>query len=252
MKDRPLKIRLYVPQALATGATVDLAAEQAHYLAQVMRRRIGDRLEIFNGENGAFEAEIMDISRKSVSVQCYEQLRVPSQMPDIWLVFVPVKRARLDFIAQKATEMGVSKIWPVQSDFGQVSRLKDTRLEANAIEAAEQTERLDIPEIGKFDALDDVLANWPADRVLIFCDEAKAGAGDASDLFSNLRRINGQKAGIVIGPEGGFSAAERKRISEMQNCLPIALGPRILRADTAAIAALALYQACAGDWYPKS
>ena len=266
MQDRLSSIRLYCPEPLTRGAELSLDAAKAHYLAQVMRRKIGDRLQLFNGTDGAYLAEITALGKKQAVLLLHEQLAAPRQGPDIWLVFVPVKRARLDFIAQKATEMGVSKIWPVQSDYGQVNRLKDARLEANAIEAAEQTERLDIPDIGPFEPLSTLLDNWPSDRTLIFCDEALArtpdpqsedesrdGPADDNNNDNNtgydaLSALKGQKAAILIGPEGGFSPAERKKITQLSKCLPLGLGPRILRADTAAIAALALYQGLAGDW----
>jgi len=253
MKDRLSSIRLYCPNHLAPGELLHLDAAQAHYLGQVMRRKIGDHLQLFNGRDGAYLAEITALGKKQAELTCHEQVAAPKPGPDIWLVFVPVKRARLDFIAQKATEMGVSKIWPVQSEYGQVHRLKDARLEANAIEAAEQTERLDIPEIGPFAPLFDVLADWPSDRTLIFCDEALArtdpdSAQQPEGRYAALSELAGQKAAILIGPEGGFSDGERKMISNLAKCLPVGLGPRILRADTAAIAVLALYQGLAGDW----
>jgi 16S rRNA (uracil1498-N3)-methyltransferase len=164
------------------------------------------------------------------------------------LLFAPVKKARLDFIAQKASEMGCSRIWPIRTEHCQVSRVNDDRMLANAIEAAEQTERLDIAEVMPFTNLSEALDSCDTDRTIIFCDEATAGdAGmNAVRVLSDAAPIS--HAAVVIGPEGGFSEAERAMISARQNSLKLSLGPRILRADTAAIAALACFQSVCGDW----
>jgi 16S rRNA (uracil1498-N3)-methyltransferase len=161
---------------------------------------------------------------------------------------VPVKKARLDFIAQKASELGVRVIWPVKTDYCQISRVNDDRLAANAIEAAEQTERLDIAEIRSFDPLHDVLAACDDDRLLIWCDEASAGHPALNITTALAAAPPHDKAAILIGPEGGFSPAERHYLQTRINCLKISLGPRILRADTAAISALSCYQSICGDW----
>ena len=245
--DRLSTIRLFVPDQLASHVEIDLDASQSHYLVSVMRRRVGDRLLIFNGRDGGWQAEMVAAGRKQVRVMCLAQIAEQTACPDIWLIFVPVKRARLDFIAQKATELGAAKIWPVQSERGQMTRLKDSRLEANIIEAAEQTERLDIPELGPFITLASLLDNFAPDRWLIFCDEAVAGTASVSAL-NQLATIRGEKAALLIGPEGGFTEAERKKIKSLPKVLPISLGERILRADTAALAALTLWQASCGDW----
>ena len=159
-----------------------------------------------------------------------------------------MKKARLDFIAQKASEMGCSRIWPVRTDHCQVSRVNDDRMLANAIEAAEQTERLDIAEIMPFSVLFDALSACGDDRTIIFCDEASAGDPDANAIARLADAGPISRAAVVIGPEGGFSPAERSRIDGLQNSLKLSLGPRILRADTAAIAALTCYQSVCGDW----
>lgn len=247
MGDRVSAIRLFVPDDLGPGLRLLASAGQLHYLGSVMRRRAGDQLVLFNGRDGAWLARIDRLDRKQAELACLEQIAEQKPGPDIWLLFVPVKRARLDFIAQKATELGVSKIWPIQSERGQVGRVKDARLEANIIEAAEQTERLDLPELASLVPLDRLIAGWPADRWLIFCDEAQAGTSKVS-LVDELAKTGGQKAAILIGPEGGFSPAERELIKSLPKALPIALGPRILRADTAALAALAIWQCLCGDW----
>ena len=240
-------IRLFVEADLVKGATLSLDKEQAHYLGHVMRRSAGDRLEIFNGRTDSFIAELTVISRKSASVQLVELCENFKSSPDLWFLFAPVKRARLDFMAQKATELGVSHIQPVNTDYCQVSRVNLDRLSANAVEAAEQTGRLDVPSVGPFVSLYQLLAEWPVDRHLIFCDEALS-ADHQSNPLAQLRSKPITKAGLLIGPEGGFSDTERDQIRQIASVRPISLGPRILRSDTAALAALSLFQAVWGDW----
>ena len=240
-------IRLFVEADLVKGATLSLDKEQAHYLGHVMRRSAGDRLEIFNGRTDSFIAELTVISRKSASVQLVELCSDFKTSPDLWFLFAPVKRTRLDFMVQKATELGVRHIQPVNTDYCQVSRVNLDRLSANAVEAAEQTGRLDVPSVGPFVSLYQLLAEWPADRHLIFCDEALS-ADHQSNPLAQLRSKPITKAGLLIGPEGGFSDTERDQIRQIASVRPISLGPRILRSDTAALAALSLFQAVWGDW----
>lgn len=248
-------IRLFTDQPLTEGTAIQLTGEAAHYLANVMRRRIGDRIELFNGRDDSFVAEITEVSKKSVMIRPVAIGRKMTLSPDIWLLFAPIKRTRLDFMAQKATELGARLIQPVDTDFCQVGRVKTDRLRANAIEAAEQTGRLDIPEIGEFVALEKRLASWPEDRIILFCDEIFASqlAADTAesppDMIAALQQIKGRKAALLIGPEGGFSDKERALILECPEVIQISLGPRILRSDTAALAALSLYQAVCGDWH---
>ena len=240
-------IRLFVDVDLVKGATLSLDKEQAHYLGHVMRQSAGDRLEIFNGRTNSFIAELTDISRKSASAQLVAPCADFKSSPDLWFLFAPVKRTRLDFIAQKATELGVRHIQPVNTDHCQVSRVNLDRLSANAVEAAEQTGRLDVPSVGPFAPLGQLLAEWEADRHLIFCDEALS-ADNQRDPLVQLRSKPIAKAGLLIGPEGGFSDTERNQIRQMASVCPLSLGPRILRSDTAALAALSLFQAVCGDW----
>ena len=248
-------IRLFTDQPLAEGATIQLSGEAAHYLGNVMRRQVGDQIELFNGRDDSFVAEITGVSKKSVMVRLATIGRKMTLSPDIWLLFAPIKRTRLDFMAQKATELGARLIQPVDTDFCQVGRVKTDRLRANAIEAAEQTGRLDIPEIGEFEALEKRLSSWPEDRIILFCDEifasqpAKETPDTPPDMIAALQQIKGRKAALLIGPEGGFSDKERARILECPEVIQISLGPRILRSDTAALAALSLYQAVCGDWH---
>ena len=240
-------IRLFVDTDLDTGMTVTLDKDQAHYLGHVMRRSAGDHIELFNGRTDSMIAELAELGRKSARLDIKKICSTYQQSPDIWFLFAPVKRTRLDFMAQKATELGARKIQPVNTEYCQVSRVNLERLHANAVEAAEQTGRLDVPEIGPFVSLDDMLANWPCDRHLLFCDETLSGEA-SSNPVRQLMAEPVEKAGLLIGPEGGFSSDERDRIRQMPLVRALSLGPRILRSDTAALAALSLFQAVCGDW----
>ena len=247
MEQRHSQIRLYVDAPLHAGAVIELSRDHCHYLGTVMRKSVGTQLAVFNGRDGCYLAEIMTLSRKSGQLQCLSLQTAQWYGPDLWLLFAPVKKARLDFMAQKATELGCSAIWPIRTDYCQVKAIKDERLKANAIEAAEQTERLDLPVLKPFTPLDDVLENWPDDRALIFCDERLA-TDHNHDMVRILQGLSYVKAAILIGPEGGFSMTEKTKIDALPHSYGISLGPRILRADTAALAAVSLYQALRGDW----
>lgn len=240
-------IRLFVNAELAANTMLSLTREQAHYLGNVMRRSVGDRLEIFNGQSDSFVAEIVGFDRKSAEIRLIEPCASFRQSPDIWFLFVPIKRTRLDFMAQKATELGARRIQPIRSEFCQVSRVNIERLQANAVEAAEQTGRLDVPDVDSFVPLPEMLTAWPSDRHLLFCDEVLSGDA-ACNPIRQLSQDRMQKAGLLIGPEGGFSATERKQITDLSMTRSLSLGPRILRSDTAALAALSLFQAVCGDW----
>ena len=239
---------MFVSDELATGISLQPSREQQHYLLNVMRCRDGDPVLVFNGRDGEWQTELQREDRRDCHLLVRRETRRQTSSPDLWLLFTPVKKARLDFIAQKASEMGCSRIWPVRTDHCQVSRVNDDRMLANAVEAAEQTERLDIAEIMPFTGLAAALDACEADRHIIFCDEASAGAGDMNAVTVLTAAAPVVKAAIVIGPEGGFSEDERVMISGRQNSLKLSLGPRILRADTAAIAALACFQSVCGDW----
>jgi len=242
------KARLFVTDDIAAGQPLPPGSDQQHYLLNVMRLGDGDVIAIFNGRDGEWHAALHRDGKRSCHLVPQQKTRDQLSSPDLWLVFAPVKKARLDFIAQKATEMGCSRIWPVRTDHCQVTRVNDDRMMANAIEAAEQTERLDIPGIMAFSPLSEALAACGGDRTLIFCDEASAGDADANAVTRLAAAAPVGKAAVLIGPEGGFSAAERAHLSALQNSLKLSLGPRILRADTAAIAALTCFQAVCGDW----
>jgi 16S rRNA (uracil1498-N3)-methyltransferase len=238
------KHRLHLEAGLAAGITVPLAREQANYLLNVLRLKTGDAVLVFNGRDGEWLASLVAEGRKQASLNAVRQLRPQPSAPDLHYLFAPLKHARLDYMAQKAVEMGAGVIQPVLTRRTQVSRLNLDRLRANAIEAAEQCGILCLPEIRPECGLDAGLAGLDPQRLLVFCDEA---AEQASPLAALAGVAPGPLA-LLIGPEGGFDEAERQRILARPHTLRLSLGPRILRADTAAVAALALVQAALGDW----
>jgi len=236
------KIRLCVEHPLGSGQSVPLTRDQAHYLFGVMRLGEGSRVLLFNGRDGEWLAEVTDAGKRGGELDCLEQTQSLRPPPDLWLLFAPVKKARTDFIVEKAVEMGVARILPVQTDYTNSERIRRDRLQAHAKEAAEQCGATVVPEVADLQKLDQVLDGWPADRQLLFCDETRAGAGDS------LAGATRGPWAIVIGPEGGFSDNERERLRKLPQMTQICLGPRILRSDTAAVAALTLWQSTLGDW----
>ena len=236
--------RLYVEPALAAGSNLTLGKDQSLYLAAVLRKTVGDEVVLFNGRDGAWLARLATDSKKSVTLDLVDQVAPQTPPSDLWYGFAPLKTERLDYVIQKATEMGAGTIQPVITRFTQVSRLKHERLVANAVEAAEQCEVLTVPRVEPEITLDRLLDSWPADRHLVLADEAETSASPV-EAIAGLR---GGKVGLLIGPEGGFADEERARLRALPQTVPISLGPRILRADTAAVAALAVIQAIIGDW----
>ena len=247
------KIRLYVDHPLGAGQTVPLGRDQAHYLFGVMRQSSGAGVLLFNGRDGEWLAHVTDAGKRGGALTCDRQTRPLRMPPDLWLIFAPIKKARTDFIVEKAAEMGAARIIPVQTDFTNADRIRQDRLQAHAVEAAEQCGGTFVPTVDDLVRLDRLLADWPAGRQIMFCDEGfadgGAAAGAASSALPGLRRSDPpQPWAILIGPEGGFSPAERARLHALPYAHPVSLGPRILRADTAAVAALTLWQARLGDW----
>ena len=236
------KIRLYVEQPLGEGQTIPLSRDQAHYLFGVMRRGVGDALAVFNGRDGEWRAEVREAGKRGGTLEAVEQTAPQRDPPDLWLLFAPIKKARTDFIVEKAAEMGAARIMPVQTEFTNSERIRQDRLQAHAVEAAEQCGGTFVPEVCELQKLDRALADWPEDRQVMFCDEALAGAGET------LGQAGGGKWAILIGPEGGFSEGERARLHALPFAHAVSLGPRILRADTAAVAALTVWQQALGDW----
>lgn len=238
------KLRLYVDAALGEGVRVVIEEGQAHYLLHVMRAKLGDRLNLFNGRDGEWGAEISEIAKRTCTVTCMRLIEPQSEVPDLWLVFAPVKKTPADYLTQKATELGVRALQPIFTRRTIVTRVNTERMLANAVEAAEQSGRVTVPEIREAQSLEKVLAKWPAERRILFCDEA----GDAPSIADALMNQRGGAWAVFTGPEGGFDPAERALLRAQANVTPVSLGTRILRADTAALAALSVWQALTGDW----
>jgi 16S rRNA (uracil1498-N3)-methyltransferase len=236
--------RLHVDAHLSERHAVALTREQSAYLLQVLRRDEGDRVLVFNGRDGEWLCEVRRSGKREAGLQCMHRTREQTPAPKLIYLFAPLKAARLDYMAQKAVEMGAGTLRPVLTQRTQVSRIKSERLAANAIEAAEQCGLLSLPSILPEARLEQALAELDAGIRLIFCDE-EAPLADALVALSGLR---GQRFAVLIGPEGGFDDAERALILRRPGTVRLSLGPRILRADTAAVAALAVIQAACGDW----
>ncbi len=238
------KLRLFVEQPLGEGLRVAPGEGQAHYLLTVMRARAGDRVRLFNGRDGEWLARVAEVSKRACILVCERLTAEQSPVPDLWLAFAPIKKTPADYVVQKATELGVRALLPVMTRRTIVSRVNVDRMRSNAVEAAEQSDRLSVPEVRAPQPLPAFLSQWPADRALVFCDEA----GDAQPIADALSNTDAKAWAILTGPEGGFDPAERELIRRSPRALPVTLGPRILRADTAALAALAVWQALKGDW----
>jgi 16S rRNA (uracil1498-N3)-methyltransferase len=235
-------IRLFVPHDLSAGAGLDLDEGQSRYLSAVMRQAVGDELLVFNGRDGEWRARIATVGKRAVGLVAEAQARAQAAGPDLDLVIALVKRARLETIVEKAAELGARRVRPVITERTNADHTRVDRLQAIATEASEQTGRLDVPEVLEPVKLERLIAGWEAGRRLLFCDEA----GDAKPVLAAV--VEGGPWAILIGPEGGFSPKERQMLRSLPYATPATLGPRILRADTAAISALTLWQAATGDW----
>lgn len=236
-------IRLFVPQDLAPGYGVVLTLDQSRYLTSVMRQAIGAQVALFNGRDGEWSATLTETGKRGSLLKVDEQVRPMALGPDLDLVIALVKRGRVETIVEKAAELGVRRVRLAVTRRTNVDFVKLGRLDAIAMEAAEQTGRLDVPTVEDPVKLAEILDGWDPARKLVFCDEG----GDARPAFEALAG-SAAPAAILIGPEGGFSPEERERLRSLPFVTPVSLGPRILRADTAAISALTLWQAAAGDW----
>ena len=232
--------RLFVDQPLAADLTLPLTGPAANYLGSVMRLMPGDPVRLFDDRTGEWLAEVTDAGRRAVTLRITAQLRGREAVPDLWLLFAPIKKGRIDWVVEKATELGVARMQPVITARTIVDRPNLDRLRAHAIEAAEQCDRTALPELGEPIRLAGLLGGWDAARALIFADET------GGVPLASIARPG--KAAILIGPEGGFTPEERAAIRATAGARPVSLGPRILRADTAAAAAIALWMAAAGDW----
>ncbi len=234
------KIRLYVDQALAAGQPVALDEAQANYLFNVMRLVVGSRVKLFNGRDGEWLAVVEHAAKRNGILRCTAHSAALVAPPDLWLLFAPIKKARTDFIVEKAVELGAARLIPVQTRFTN-ERMREDKLRAHAVEAAEQCEATYVPPLDDLIPLDKLLAGWDPARRILWADEGLQGRA------ALLQAAPGPWA-VLIGPEGGFSPEERIKLSGMPCVTPISLGPRILRADTAAVAALTIWQTTLGDW----
>jgi 16S rRNA (uracil1498-N3)-methyltransferase len=237
-------VRLYVEASLGDGARVELNEGQAHYLLHVMRAKVGDLLALFNGRDGEWRARIVAVRKRGCVLECEALSAPPREVPDLWLVFAPIKKTPADYVVQKATELGVRVLQPVLTRRTIARRVNLERMRANAVEAAEQSGRTDVPEVRDLADFERLLAAWPAERRILFCDEA----GEAQPIARALRDAPPGPWAIFTGPEGGFDPTERERLRDLSFVVPVSLGRRILRADTAALAALSVWQALRGDW----
>lgn len=236
------KIRLFIDHSLAQGQGVALTPDQAHYLGSVMRQGPGDALLVFNGRDGEWLARIERLAKRGGDLVALRQSAPQRNPPDLWLLFAPIKKARTDFIVEKAAEMGAARIVPVQTDHTNSERIRQDRLQAHAVEAAEQCGGTFVPEVAELTPLGRLLDGWDPARRILWADEALAGPA------ATLAALPRGPWAILIGPEGGWSESERARLGALAHVTRVSLGPRILRADTAAVASLALWQAALGDW----
>jgi len=240
-----LATRLHIEDVLAEGGEVELLPAQAHRLLRVLRLAPGAAVAAFNGRDGEWLCRVAQQGRGALGLAVERRLRPARPEGDVWLLFAPIKRAGIDWLVEKATELGATALVPVWTERTQSERLNRARLAARAVAAAEQSERLSIPEIRPAQRLDEALAAWPAQRRLIVCDESGAGMPIADAL---LARAPAGPAALLVGPEGGLTETELDALGKLPFVTRIGLGPRVLRAETAALAGLAVFQAIAGDW----
>jgi 16S rRNA (uracil1498-N3)-methyltransferase len=243
MNHRPAT-RLYMRELLSAGAVIVLAPGQAHHLRNVLRLAVGMPVAAFNPRDGEWLCRLDEVGRNRPALIIERRLRPPAAEGDLWLLFAPVKRLRLDWLVEKATELGVAALLPVWTRHTQVERLNRDRLQAHAVAAAEQSGRLSVPEVKPPRALIDVLGTWVGARPLLVCDETGAGR----PIADAAAHLDPAPAAVLTGPEGGFAEDELELLSTSAFVIRVGLGPRVLRADTAALAALAVVQAVTGDW----
>ena len=236
-------IRLHIPQPLASGAALAPTLDQSRYLTQVMRLKAGDELAVFNGRDGEWRCAVAEVLKKGVVLRAEAQVRAQVTPPDVHLLIATVKKAALEFAVEKATELGAARIRLVTTARTQPQHLRLDRLDAIAEESAEQTGRMDVPAVDKPEKLDALLDGWDASRRLMFCDET-----GGAPAIGAVQAAGAGPWGILIGPEGGFTIEERDRLRALPFTTAVSLGPRVLRADTAATTALTLWQAAVGDW----
>ena len=241
------KIRLYIDDNIETEQIITLNEKQSHYLVKVMRLNISDLVLLFNGRDGEWISEIKYFEKKSVVLKLVKCIRIQEEPTNLWLAFAPIKRGRIDLIAEKATELGVSRLIPVITAHTQNTKVNTARLRANTNEAAEQCNRLTVPEIMEPISLKNFLSSWPSGRILLVADETGGGA-PILDIIGRSGRKENTAYTLLVGPEGGFSREELDELSKLPFVTKIDLGPRVLRAETAVVAAISVIQAVSGDW----
>lgn len=248
--------RLYVEMDLAPQARVRIEGDQAHYLSRVMRLGVGDPVRVFNGRDGEFSGALASVGKNAVELELGGQERAQAVGADVWLLFAPLKKTRTDFLVEKAVEMGAAELRPVITERTDAREVRNDRLLRIAVEAAEQTERLDVPPVREAVRLEKAFDGWDPSRLVFYGDESGddggrpwgGEVGKASGMADVVRAEKTGSAAILVGPEGGFSTNERAWLRSLPYVRPVGLGPRILRAETAAVAALAIWQSVAGDW----
>lgn len=248
-----IKTRLYVEYDLKGGQEILLDRNQGHYLVNVMRCQAGDHISLFNGRDGEWIAQIVKVGKGKATLRVRQNTAGQILEPDLWYLFAPIKKARLDYMVQKATELGVSLLRPILTERTNPDRVKLDKIRLNVIEAAEQCGRMTVPDVEPVATLEQLLDGWPEDRLMMFCDEEGEHDRNVFAVGRAIDEVNAwqdrpKKWAILIGPEGGFSPRERDLIRRQAFVVPVTLGPRILRADTAAVTAIALWQSFVGDW----
>ncbi len=241
------KIRLFVKQHLSNGNKIILSENSSHYLCNVMRLQTGEIISCFNNQDGEFDCIIDIVHKKQTQITVTKQTKIKQSQADIWLLFAPVKKEQTDFIIEKSTELGISNIIPVITDRTINTNVRVDRFEAQAVEASEQCGRINVPQISQAIKLADIIKNWDNNRVLFFMDEKGLG----TPCVASFSAFKNNPAAVLIGPEGGFSDKEASELRNKTFVKPVSLGPRILRAETAVVSAISVWQAIAGDWNEK-
>ena len=245
--NKNISIRLFCEVTLTVGERINLETEQSHYLKNVMRCKIGEKILVFDNYTGEYAAEIVNIHKRFIDIEILEKTKPRCIPGDVWLIFCPLKKTRTDFLIEKSTEMGLRKFLPTFSNKTQTKTLSLNRSRKNIVEAVEQCGGTFIPEILPISSLAEVIEELPEDRLLIFCDESL----ESVNINECLLLDRPEKVAILVGPEGGFSDSERKLLRAKKNILPVSLGNRILRAETAAVVALTIWHSMVGDWLKK-
>lgn len=235
MSFRKNRARLFVEFPLSKGSKAEITGQQLHYLKNVLRIRPSQSVSLFNGVQGEWKGIVTDVGTKKIVILCEEQTRKQNQPPDFWYLFAPLKKSRLDFAVEKVTELGVSRIFPVVTEYTQNTRISTKRLQAISMEATEQCGGLKVPKVEPLQSLPEILSEWPKDRVMIYCDEQAPFKKELPKGISKSKEL-----AILIGPEGGFSPQERDQLESLSESCSFSLGKRILRAETAAVTAFSI------------